>query len=198
MKVKTVHIGLVGDSKTGKTCLARLFVSNGSCMSRDYHLTSGVEIFTKIVSEVNADEGPYLLKHTEARRATEFELMNQVTHLKVKLFDFGGSQIYREHIVLPVLTNIENFIMVFDVSSRKSFKGLKQWKNIIEKHSKGYKKLIVIGNKNDFQIREVMQDEARQMAKRIGAQYFETSLKQYESVEASFNQSILFIRQDSS
>ena len=191
MKLKTVEIGLLGQSKTGKTSLARLFASNGACFSRDYHLTSGVEVFTKILTKVNSEEGDLLLGSDQGELITEYELKDQAQHVKIKLFDFGGSEVYRNAIVFPVLQKLNKFFFVFDLSNPESFEQLSVWRETLRKKVPGPCQLVVLGNKKDLKGRQVDSQTAENWAKAQGAKYVETSALEYGEVDQVFKEIIL-------
>lgn len=191
MNLETVEIGCIGESKAGKTALAKMFASGGAVFPRDYHLTSGVEVFTKILTRVETENGVQLFGAESADLVTQFEAQGRTQHLKAKLFDFGGSEMYREAIVYPVLKNLKTFVLVFDIGDRESFEALGKWKSEAEKRAGGACKWAVVGNKRDLGPREVSEEEARSWARKIGAQYFETAAGDYEQVDQAFRAVIL-------
>ena len=191
MNLETVEIGCLGESKAGKTALAKMFASGGAVFPRDYHLTSGVEVFTKILTRVETEAGPQLFGADSADLITQFEAQGRAQHLKAKLFDFGGSEMYREAIVYPVLCKLRTFVLVFDLGNRESFEALERWKNEAEQRAEGECKWAVVGNKADLGPREVTEEEARGWARNVGAQYFETAAGDYDQVDQAFRAVIL-------
>ena len=161
MNLKTVKIGLIGDCKTGKTSLSRFFATNGDFFSGDYFLTSGVEVFTKILSKVNSSEDPLSFLGSENKvQITEMECQGLVEHIKVKLYDFGGCQIYHEPIVFPVLEKLSNFVIVFDVGKKESWNGVQKWLNILKQKVETLGRVVVLGNLYG-ESRIINQEEAR-------------------------------------
>ena len=187
MDLKTVKIGLIGDCKTGKTSLARFFATNGDFFSGDYFLTSGVEVFTKIMSKVKNPENrsSTFLGAENGVQITEMECQNLVEHIKVKVYDFGGSQIYREPIVFPVLENLSDFVIVFDVGKRESWKGVGNWLTILKEKVGKINNVVVLGNLYG-ESREVSEEEARQWCGEQNLEYFETGLVEYGEVDQVF------------
>ena len=72
MNIERITIGLVGDPTVGKTALAQLYVSNGNNYPRDYHLTTGCEVFGKIEENDKGD------------------------NKKVIIYDLSGKEMYQE------------------------------------------------------------------------------------------------------
>jgi GTPase SAR1 family protein len=188
MNLKTLKIGLIGECKTGKTSLARFFASNGTCFSRDYHLTSGVEVFTKIVSRVqNDNNSSSFLGAENGVQITELECQGRVEHLKVKVYDFGGSEIYHEPIVFPVLEQLSHFVIVFDLGQRESFEAIDKWMGVVKGKVSNLGKVVLLGNLHG-EDRKVEQREIMQWAQRNKIQYFETGMNEYEQVDQVFKE----------
>jgi GTPase SAR1 family protein len=188
MNLKTIKIGLLGECKTGKTSLARFFASNGTCFSRDYHLTSGVEVFTKIISKVqNNNNSSSFLGAENGVQITELECQGLVEHFKVKVYDFGGSEIYQEPIVFPVLEQLNHFVIVFDIGQRDSFEALNKWLNMVKSKAENLQNVVLLGNLHG-QDRQVSKTEANQWAKKHKVQYFETSMNEYQQVDGVFKE----------
>ena len=188
MNLKTVKIGLIGDCKTGKTSLSRFFATNGDFFSGDYFLTSGVEVFTKILSKVNSSEDPSSFLGSENKvQITEMECQGLVEHIKVKLYDFGGCQIYHEPIVFPVLEKLSNFVIVFDVGKKESWNGVQKWLNILKQKVETLGRVVVLGNLYG-ESRIINQEEARRWCSENNLEYFETSLREYGEVDQVFKE----------
>ena len=187
MDLKTVKIGLIGDCKTGKTSLARFFATSGDFFSGDYFLTSGVEVFTKILSKVKQPENPSstFLGADNGVQITEMECQGLVEHIKVKVYDFGGSEIYREPIVFPVLEKLSDFVIIYDVGRRESWDGVGKWLQILKEKVQKCDNVVVLGNLQG-ETREVSEDEAKQWCLQRNLEYFETGLVQYGEVDQVF------------
>ena len=188
MNLKTIKVGLIGDSKTGKTSLARFFASDGGCFSRDYHLTSGVEVFTKILTRARNPEQPssFLGGQNEVQ-ITELECQGLAEHVKVKVFDFGGSPIYREPIVFPVLEQLRHFGGVFDLGCRDSWESVDRWLRLVRERGSAPGQLVLRGNLNGVK-RGGSPQEIEEYAAKKGLQYFETGIKDYQRVDRVFKQ----------
>ena len=80
-------------------------------------------------------------------------------------------------------------ILIYSITSRGTFKDIgKVWVNQIRTHcNDGETFLVLIGNKTDLEdFREVSKQEGLELAKQIGALFWETSAKTGENVQAVF------------
>ena len=91
------------------------------------------------------------------------------------MWDTGGQQRFRP-ILVSCYRNVHGILLVFDVTSAKSFRNLPQWiKEVTEYAPRGVPRLLV-GNKADLaERREVTEDEAKAFAADNGMVYIETS-----------------------
>ena len=78
-------------------------------------------------------------------------------------------------------------ILVYSVICRETFKDISEvWFNQVRMHN-SETFLVLIGNKTDLEdFREVSNEEGQQLAKRIGAMFWETSAKTGQNVHAAF------------
>ena len=80
-------------------------------------------------------------------------------------------------------------ILVYSITSRGTFTGIaKEWVNQVRRHCDDAETfLVLIGNKTDLEdFREVGKEEGLELAKQIGALFWETSAKTGQSVQAAF------------
>ena len=82
------------------------------------------------------------------------------------------------------MKNAKIVILVYDMTSEESFKGLNDWyKQVIEVNDKNEIQFGVVANKSDlYEDQKVNKDEAENYAKSINAVYGETSALDYDSV----------------
>lgn len=99
MELDSIKIGMIGDPMVGKTALTQIYITDGM-YPRDYHLTTGAEIFGKV---------------QEGEKDT-----------KVIIYDFSGKDLYYRQIVKPMLKKIDRFLFVYDCTNRNSFDNLKK------------------------------------------------------------------------
>ncbi|MDX1798334.1 MAG: Rab family GTPase, partial [Candidatus Lokiarchaeia archaeon] len=74
---------------------------------------------------------------------------------------------------------------VFDLSSQQTLLKIPGWVSSIKKTVKKTIPMLLLGNKVDLE-REVDQEEAEDLAKRLSCEYMETSAKTGENVEMAF------------
>jgi len=111
----------------------------------------------------------------------------------VEVLDTAGQEEYTELTDLYIQRGL-GFVVVFSVTSRKTFEAVQDFKKRISKAtegSKSYKQgnipLVLVGNKSDLEgEREVSTSEGKDLAKEIGAQYIETSARNGNNVISVF------------
>ena len=80
----------------------------------------------------------------------------------------------------------QGIVLVFDITNRKSFDSLPNWKNEV-KNFKDNIPIVLFGNKCDLlNEADVDNDEAVKFAQNNGMEYFETSAKQNINIEQGF------------
>ena len=153
-KIKSI---LVGDSQVGKT-----------------------SIITQLVRKTFDEE--YIQTIAGDKSTKDIELSNGKT-LNLEIWDTAGQEIYR-NVNKIFMKNAKIVILVYDMTSEESFKGLNDWyKQVIEVNDKNEIQFGVVANKSDlYEDQKVNKDEAENYAKSINAVYGETSALDYDSV----------------
>ena len=153
-KIKSI---LVGDSQVGKT-----------------------SIITQLVRKTFDEE--YIQTIAGDKSTKDIELSNGKT-LILEIWDTAGQEIYR-NVNKIFMKNAKIVILVYDMTSEESFKGLNDWyKQVIEVNDKNEIQFGVVANKSDlYEDQKVNKDEAENYAKSINAVYGETSALDYDSV----------------
>ena len=146
---------IIGDSGTGKTSLLSQAISG---KFEDLHnLTIGVEFASKryILDKSNLD-------------------------VKLLIWDTAGQEAYRA-ITKSYYKNISGAIIVFNLTNNKSFKNIQFWMDEL-KNSCDIKNIpcILVGNKSDLKDRTVTYKDAKNIAKKLGIEYYEISSKNNE------------------
>ena len=121
-----VKIGLLGDEKVGKTSICHSFVNLD--LPEDYITTIGYEKFEKK------------------------ELLNNGKEVRLIIWDSGGQERFRSSII-STLRHVEEIIIVFDVTNRKSFDDIENWLEIIKEEFNN-PIIILFGNKVDVKKEE--------------------------------------------
>jgi small GTP-binding protein len=151
----------VGDGAVGKTSITLRF-STGTFRD-SYIMTIGVDFAVKSI-DVGTTEG--------ARK------------IKLQIWDTGGQE--RFSYVRPLYyKGAMGGLVVFDVTQVESFQNLPKWFDEVKKN-RGNIPLVLVGNKVDLPDRKVNAERAREIAKKNGLQYLETSAKTGESVDKVF------------
>jgi small GTP-binding protein len=141
----------VGDACVGKTALAERITKNE--FHESYNSTIGVDFST-----VTLDIGDQTIK----------------THI----WDTAGQKCFAS-IISTYYRGIAGAVIVFDVSSRNSFRKCSFWLNQIKQNGTiGHLPVIaLVGNKIDRAIRDVTYDEAVNFAEKNNMNYYETSAR---------------------
>ena len=156
-----VKIGLLGDEKVGKTSICHSFVNLD--LPEDYITTIGYEKFEKK------------------------ELLNNGKEVKLIIWDSGGQERFRSSII-STLRHVEEIIIVFDVTNRKSFDDIENWLEIIKEEFNN-PIIILFGNKVDVKKEEwkVTEEEINLFCTKKKLKYFGTSAKNNNGIKEGFS-----------
>ena len=156
-----VKIGLLGDEKVGKTSICHSFVNLN--LPEDYITTIGYEKFEKK------------------------ELLNNGKEVRLIIWDSGGQERFGSSII-STLRHVEEIIIVFDVTNRKSFDDIENWLEIIKERFND-PVIILFGNKVDVKKEEwkVTEEEINLFCKKKKLKYFGTSAKNNNGIKEGFS-----------
>ena len=156
-----VKIGLLGDEKVGKTSICHSFVNLN--LPEDYITTIGYEKFEKK------------------------ELLNNGKEVRLIIWDSGGQERFRSSII-STLRHVEEIIIVFDVTNRKSFDDIENWLEIIKEEFNN-PIIILFGNKVDVKKEEwkVTEEEINLFCTKKKLKYFGTSAKNNNGIKEGFS-----------
>ena len=156
-----VKIGLLGDEKVGKTSICHSFVNLD--LPEDYITTIGYEKFEKK------------------------ELLNNGKEVRLIIWDSGGQERFRSSII-STLRHVEEIIIVFDVTNRKSFDDIENWLEIIKERFND-PVIILFGNKVDVKKEEwkVTEEEINLFSTKKKLKYFGTSAKNNNGIKEGFS-----------
>ncbi|UCC19397.1 MAG: GTP-binding protein [Promethearchaeota archaeon] len=105
-------------------------------------------------------------------------------NIRLLLWDIGGQPQF--HKLRTIYFKGSNAALgVFDVSSSQTLLKIPGWVSSIKKTVKKTIPMLLLGNKIDLE-REVDQEEAMDLAKRLNCEYMETSAKTGVNVESAF------------
>lgn len=167
-----IRVSLFGATAVGKTCVTIQYISNRFLTEHDPTLEDFFETVKKIDS-------------------------NSPT--KICIYDTAGQEEYSS-LTGQYMKSGEGFLIVFSLTDRESFDRISTIRdNIVRaKERDGWgdnTPIILIGNKSDLvQERVVSSEEAKSWAAQHNVQYFETSAKTGQNVEAVFAQLIRMVR----
>ena len=154
---------IIGDSTVGKTSILNKYSSRS--FNPNYIATVGLDFFTKD------------------------EIIDNKT-IRIKIWDTAGQERYKA-LTKCFFQKAQGVMIVFDVSSLKSFNNLKFWIDSLNSQLSEDMNLIpvtVIGNKIDLPKREVNKDIAEDFAQKNGFQYYETSAKTGEGIDSAIKE----------
>jgi small GTP-binding protein len=113
MRKTRAKVIVVGDHAVGKTSLVHNFVHEGQNFNREYKMTTGIDIQSKIVT-------------IESVRK-DIELF---------FFDCSGHPMYRS-LVAESIKDANYCVVCFSMTSEESFKSVTNWHEIIKKSNGG-------------------------------------------------------------
>ena len=152
---------VIGDSGVGKSCLTMKATKN--IFENYYSPTIGFEFYNFII-----------------------RIKEKV--IRLQIWDTCGQEVYRS-LINSFYRNSSLAILVYSVTSQKSFKNLEIWLNDIKVNSNPDIKIFLIGNKKDLEEkREVPIDSAKKFFKDHGLYTFMES-----SAKTGFNAQKMFI-----
>ena len=141
---------------------------------------------SKLLARFTKDE---FIQETKATIGIEFahkdiRIENQL--VRAQVWDTGGQERYRS-ITAVYYRDAVGALLVYDVTSRKSFADLDRWLKEVRNATGDSTQVLVIGNKSDLTTsREVPFDEASRYAETNGLKLIETSAKDGSNVQEAF------------
>ena len=158
-------IVIIGDSGVGKSCILKRAVQHK--FDENYQATIGFE---------------FLLMHYK---------VNDLK-LKLQIWDTCGQEMYRS-LVQGFYRNTSLAILVYDVSSEKSFEGLELWLRDIQQHTEPDLPIFIIGNKCDLD-KNVSDENAQNFATSNRAKYYnECSAKSGQNIDKIFYEAAKYL-----
>jgi Ras-related protein Rab-8A len=152
---------LIGDSGVGKTCLLLRYAND--TFSPTFITTIGID---------------FKIKHIEL----------DGKRIKLQIWDTAGQERFR-HITTSYFRGAQGILLVYDVTDRGSFNGIRNWIGLIQQHADVHVNRILVGNKCDLvDDRVVTTEEGQALADEYSPnmQYFETSARCGINIETPF------------
>jgi Ras-related protein Rab-6A len=107
---------------------------------------------------------------------------------RLQLWDTAGQERFRS-LIPSYLKNAICGIIVFDLSSRRSFESVRRWFELFKDNRASNSISVVVGNKLDLP-REVTEEEGLKLAQELAMEYFEVSAKTNEHIDRVFEKII--------
>ena len=160
-KIEPLKIVLIGESGVGKTSIIYQFIDKNFLY--DQQTTIGGTFATK---KVKCSNGKIL---------------------KLEIWDTAGQEKYRS-VTKMFYKDADAAILVYDITSKNSFDGLKNyWLKEVKDSSEKNVILVILGNKSDlFEREQVDNEEANAFAKELNALFFATSAKDSITINKLF------------
>lgn len=150
---------LIGDSGVGKTCV--LFRFSEDAFNSTFISTIGIDFKIRTIE-------------LEGKK------------IKLQIWDTAGQERFRT-ITTAYYRGAMGIMLVYDITSEKSFDNIRNWIRNIEEHAATDVQRMVLGNKCDMEDkRQVQKDQGEQLAKEYNIKFMETSAKTAQNVEESF------------
>jgi len=150
---------LIGDSGVGKTCV--LFRFSDDAFNASFISTIGIDFKIRTI-----------------------ELDDK--KIKLQIWDTAGQERFRT-ITTAYYRGAMGILLVYDITSMKSFENIKIWIKNIEQHASEDVEKMILGNKCDMDDKRVVsKEQGEQLAKEYGVRFMETSAKADINVEEAF------------
>ncbi|KAI8646892.1 ras family-domain-containing protein [Parasitella parasitica] len=149
---------LVGDSGAGKSCLLHHFLENQ--FKKDSVNTIGMEFGTRIIHI--ADKS-----------------------IKLQIWDTAGQERFRS-LTKSYFRGAAGALVVYDICNRDTFLGVRAWLTDVRALANPELVIILVGNKNDKDEREVSYLEASRFAQEHEMMFLEASALSGDGVEDMF------------
>ncbi|CAF1156076.1 unnamed protein product [Rotaria magnacalcarata] len=150
---------LIGDSGVGKTCVLLRFCD--SAFSTTFISTIGIDFKIRTIE-------------LDGRK------------IKLQIWDTAGQERFKT-ITTAYYRGAMGIMLVYDITSEKSFDNIKNWIRNIEEHASAEVERMLIGNKCDMHDkRQVSREKGENLANDYGIKFMETSAKGNLNVDEAF------------
>ena len=164
-----IKLMLLGDSTVGKTSILKRYSKNQ--FNPNYISSIGVDFETKYIK---------VGKKT----------------INLQIWDTAGQERFKV-IAKNYYNKSDGFIIVYDITNKKSFDSVSNWVEQIKESATNDNKNIILGNKCDLENeRKVSKIEGDNLAKTHKCKFFEVSAQNGKNIDKSFLSIIQNILQD--
>ena len=155
-----VRLMLIGNSTVGKTSIIKRFCKNK--FTNSFISSIGIDFETKYV-----------------------KIDNKTINLQI--WDTAGQERYKV-ISRNYFNQSDGFIIVYDITNRKTFDDVVNWIEQIQELAGEYTKNIIVGNKLDLEkMRKVEKEEGKELAEKYNYIFFETSAQSGKNIDKAFD-----------
>ena len=150
---------IIGSPSVGKSRIVERFIKNS--FNENYEITIGVEFGEKNI-----------------------EIEDKI--IRIQIWDTAGQELYKS-ITRTYYKSCVCAIIVYDITSRKSFNDITNWIEDCVKYSPKTVLMVLIGNKCDLeQSREVSTEEGQELSDKNGISFYETSAREGTNIKEIF------------
>ena len=154
-----IRVMLIGDSNVGKTSIIKRYCNNQ--FSPSYISTVGIDFETK-----------YL------------RLNGKIINLQI--WDTAGQERYKV-LAKNYYKNSDGFIIVYDITDKKSFNNVANWITQIKDSASENVKCVLLGNKCDLEeLRQVDINQGKDLANNYHLKFYETSAQKGNNIQKVF------------
>ena len=154
-----IRLMLIGDSNVGKTSIIKRYCNNQ--FSPSYISTVGIDFETK-----------YL------------RLNGKIINLQI--WDTAGQERYKV-LAKNYYKNSDGFIIVYDITDKKSFNNVAHWIRQIKDSASENVKCVLLGNKCDLEeLRQVDINQGKDLANNYHLKFYETSAQKGNNIQKVF------------
>ena len=150
---------LIGDSGVGKTNILSRYINNEFSLATQS--TVGVEFGSKIIKKNDK-------------------------LIKLQIWDTAGQERYKS-ITSAYYKGSKGAFVVYDISRNATFENVDKWIGELKANGSEDVLIMLVGNKSDLEDkRQVSKEEGQDLADKYGIQFYETSAKTGDNVDAIF------------
>ena len=159
---------MIGNKSAGKTKLLERFVNN---------------IWEeKYISTIGVDFVRYNTKYNQIVKLLDIDTQK----IKLQLWDLAGDDKFKG-IIRCYFKGVRGFVVVYNITDRKSFDDLNSWLSDIENLAKSNAVKILVGSQCDREDeRKVSYQEGKNFAESNGMKFLEASAKTGQNVQEIF------------
>ena len=103
----------------------------------------------------------------------------------LQIWDTAGQERFR-NVTKNYFHASQGFVLAYDINNKDSFEKMQYWVEEIQSNADEKIKCILVGTKCDLDSREVSYDEGKNLGKKYGYKFYETSAKDNININETF------------